>query len=68
MMSLTDRSITTVGLKMKGNNMVNKENKKTYDSAFVEIIPFNNSDVIVTSDLFEESGNPSGSTSSGSWT
>ena len=48
--------------------MVNKEIKKTYDSAFVEIIPFNNNDVIVTSDLFEESGNPSGSTSSGSWT
>lgn len=48
--------------------MVNKEPKKPYEGAFVEILLLEKKDVITTSDLFNESGNPGDSSSSGSWT
>ena len=48
--------------------MVKKEPNHSYESAVVEILSYGKTDIITTSDLFEESGNPGGSTSSGSWT
>ena len=48
--------------------MVKKESKKPYDGVAVEIILYEKNDIIITSDLFGENGNPGGSTSDGSWT
>ena len=48
--------------------MANRELKKPYDAAIVEIVALNATDIVTASDLFTESETPGNSSSSGSWT
>ena len=48
--------------------MVRKEKKIVYTDVKIEVLSFEANDIVTASDLFTDSNNPGGSTSSGSWT